>query len=151
MQLRKRLASAPQPTTAAAQTRPAGDEQQTEEPQPTAETATGPAVSTVHFTPVSVHIQSKSRGSSQTNAVDQIMEALVASSERHNQLINLSESLLRSQQVQAGQSRYRHQFNMWCGTLMQEMPQDLYEACEAEMFRLMTHYRNLSRQRQTGK
>ena len=101
MQLRKRLASAPQPTTAAAQTRPAGDEQQTEEPQPTAETATGPAVSTVHFTPVSVHIQSKSRGSSQTNAVDQIMEALVASSERHNQLIK------KSQKACSGASKSR--------------------------------------------
>ena len=97
-------------------------------------------------TPVATAAQS-GRHSGQTHAVDQIMDALVASSKRHNQLISLSESLLRSQQVPAGQSRDRHQFNQWCGSLLEELPQDLYEQCEADMFRLMIHYRNIAHQR----
>ena len=101
-------------------------------------------------TPVTTSAQS-GRRSSQTHAVDQIMDALVASSERHHQLISLSESLLRSQQKLAGQSRGCHQFNQWCGRWLQELPQDLYEKCEAEMFRLMTHYRNIAHQRPAGK
>lgn len=104
---------------------------------------------TGHSTPVSTTTQS-SRRSSQTHATNQILEALVASSERHSQLINLSESVLRSQQVPSGLHRERHQFNLWCGSVLQELPQSLYEQCEAEAFRLLTHYRNLAHQYQCG-
>ena len=97
-------------------------------------------------TSVSSSTQS-SRRSSQNQATNQIMDALVASSERHNQLISLSESILKSQQGTDGQHKDRHQFNMWCGSLLQQLPQDLYEQCETETFRLMTHYRKLAKKR----
>lgn len=79
-----------------------------------------------------------------TQSSNQIIDALLASSERHNQLINLSESILKSQQVQSGVRQDRHHFNLWCGSVLQELPQDLYEQCESESFRLLTHYRKLA-------
>ena len=97
-------------------------------------------------TPVSSSTQ-LSRRSSQTQAANQIMDALAASNERHNQLVNLSESILKSQQETAGQHRDRHQFNLWCGSLLHQLPQGLYEQCETEMFRLMTHYRELAQKK----
>ena len=152
LQLRRRMASTLAPTlnTGTGPTHDAPDVATEPEDQPATSHNETTTATTGPCTPVTTAAQS-GRHSSQTHAVDQIMDALVASSERHHQLISLSESLLRSQQVPAGQSRDRHQFNQWCGSLLQELPQDLYEKCEAEMFRLMTHYRNIAHQRTAGK
>lgn len=117
-------------------------------PKVEAETEDLPDTCSGQTTPeITGHAVQLGRRSGQTQAANQTMGALVTSSERHNQL----ESPSRSQQAPSGQHGDRHQFNLWCGSLLQRLPQDLYQQCEAETFRLMTHYRNLAQQRECGK